>query len=94
MTPPPTDAEVIAGTIMGIAGIAQTPDEALIDTWERMKVPPALPLPENRPDMIWVFRSPPEYDKPFDGLLVIQEFRGESLLGSRGCLCELCCGQS
>ena len=66
-------------------------DEALIDTWERMKVPPALPLPPVRPGMIYVFRPPPEYDKPFDGLLVIQEFRGEEMKGAcfrRGFACE------
>jgi hypothetical protein len=72
----------IAALSMLSAPAAQTPDEALIDTWERMKVPPALPLPAARPGLIWVFRPPPEYDKPFDGLLVIQELRGEEMKGA------------
>src|SRR5262245_53219693 len=64
------------------ASVAQTPDEALIDTWERMNVPPVPPLPDARPGLIWVNRPPLEYDRPFDGLLVIQEFRGEQMKGA------------
>jgi len=72
------------------AGEGTPADEALIDIWERTKILPAPDLAPVRPGLIWVFRPPPEYDKPFDGLVVIQEFRGEEMKGAcfrRGFAC-------
>ena len=72
------------------AGEGTPADEALIDIWERTKILPAPYLAPVRPGLIWVFRPPPEYDKPFDGLVVIQEFRGEEMKGAcfrRGFAC-------
>jgi hypothetical protein len=83
-------AALFLATGIAHAGEGTLADEALIDIWERTKILPAPYLPPVRPGLIWVFRPPPEYDKPFDGLVDIQEFRGEEMKGAcfrRGFAC-------
>jgi len=74
-------AALLLATGTAHAGEGAPADEALIDTWKRTKILPTPYLPPVRPGLIWVWRPPPEYDKPFDGSVAIQEFRGEQMKG-------------